>query len=144
MTWGTSLPVLFRERTFETEIDRLFEEAFQRVAGGTIRWTPDCNVYEDDQQFVVELGLPGIDMKDVEVRVEDGELFVNGQRKSEGADTRTWYTHEIKDGAFGCSFSLPSSVDRDKSTASYKNGMLRIAFAKREEARPKRIMIECQ
>jgi HSP20 family protein len=50
--------------------------------------------------------------------------------------------HGIGAGAFSCSFTLPDYADRDKSVASYKQGLLSITFPKREEAKPRSIMIE--
>jgi HSP20 family protein len=138
------MPVLFRDSSFDTQIDRLFNEALSAVGGWTASWTPECNVYEDDKTYFVQLALPGIDASRIDVQVSNGILSVKGERKYEGADGRTWYLHEVKDGAFSCSFRLPAYVDHDQSTASYKQGMLTISFPKHEEARTRRIMIECQ
>ena len=144
MTWENQLPALFRNSSFEREIDRLFDEAIFGIRESKLAWEPDCNVYENDQTFVVGMALPGIDVNDIDVRIETGVLFVNGERKSEGDEKRIWYAHEMKEGAFACSFQLPSSVDPHNSTATYKHGVLTITFSKREEAKPRRIMIECQ
>jgi HSP20 family protein len=144
MTWEKYMPVLFRDTAFDTQIDRLFDDALRAVGDWTSMWAPDCNVYEDDHSFVVQAALPGIDPGSIDVRVEKGTLYLKGERKSGQTGNCTWYAHEVKDGPFACSFTLPSTVDHDKSTASYKQGMLTITFPKLEEAKPRRIMIECQ
>lgn len=144
MAWDSYTPVLFGDKAFETQIDRLFNDALRAVGDWTSMWAPDCNMYEDDHNFVVQAALPGIDANDIDVRVENGMLYLKGERKSGQTDKYTWYAHEVKDGPFACSFRLPPTVDHDKSTASFKQGILTITFPKREEAKPRRIMIECQ
>lgn len=143
MTWDDYMPVLFRDTAFDKQIDRLFNDALRAVSQWTSVWEPECNMYEDDHNFVVQAALPGIDADDIDVRVENGMLYLKGERKS-GQTANTWYVHDVKEGPFACSFRLPSTVDYDKSTASYKQGMLTITFPKREEAKARRIMIECQ
>lgn len=71
-------------------------------------------------------------------------LRVKGERKSDASEGRTWYARDIKEGPFSCSYRLPASVAQEKSTASYKQGLLTITFPKREEAKRRHIMIECQ
>lgn len=84
-----------------------------------------------------------MDANQIDVQVEHNVLRVKGERKHEESDGRQWYMHGIGAGAFACTFKLPEYADREKSTASYKHGLLTIAFPKREEAKPRSIMIEC-
>lgn len=144
MTWANQLPTLFRDTSFETQIDRLFDEAVRTVGSWRSAWDPDCNVYEDANNFYVQVALPGMEPSQIDVQVEDKLLCIKGERKSEPSGEWTWYAHEFPDGPFSCSFRLPSYVDYSKSTASYKQGVLTIMFPKYEEAKPRRIMIEGQ
>lgn len=125
----------------ETQIDRLFDEAFR--SAGRKSWTPACNAYEDEQGFSLQLALPGWAAQEIEVQVEDGVLTVKGERKAEAAESsRTYHLREMGWGAFSRSFTLPSYVEDGKASASFQQGILSIHLPKREEARPRRIMVE--
>ncbi|MGH7256534.1 MAG: Hsp20/alpha crystallin family protein, partial [Nitrospirales bacterium] len=100
-------------------------------------------IYEDEQGLNLEASLPGMDQKDIEVLVEDGVLTIKGQRKEEKTETgRDYLVREMASGEFSRSFTLPNYVDQDRAAASYRNGVLTIQFPKREEAKPRRVMIE--
>jgi len=83
-----------------------------------------------------------VDPKEVEVRVEDGTLYLKGERKFENEVKQDNY-HRIERayGSFVRSFPLPSSVDAEKASAEYKNGVMTLTLPKREEAKPKTIKI---
>jgi HSP20 family protein len=142
MSWGNQLPVLFANRSAESPIDRLLNDAIHSVNQGSQSWNPACNVFEHKEGFTVQMALPGLDANQIDVQVENNVLRVKGERKQEESERQQWYMHEIGAGAFACSFTLPDYADRDKSTASYKQGLLTITFPKREETKPRAIMIE--
>jgi HSP20 family protein len=144
MSWENQVPVLFRNGSGELQIDRLLDEAIQSVTEWSQAWDPACNVFEDEQGFTVQMALPGLDANQIDVRVEHNVLRVKGERKRDESDGRRWYVQGIAEGPFSCSFKLPDYTDHEKSTASYKQGLLTITFPKREDAKPHRIMIECQ
>jgi HSP20 family protein len=91
---------------------------------------------------VFRADLPGVDPKNVEVRVENGVLYLKGERQFEKEVKKENY-HRIERsyGAFARSFSLPSSIDEAKVKAEYKDGQLTLTMPKREEAKPKAIKI---
>ena len=122
------------------DVDRLLNETLRSMnAGG---WAPPCNAYEDEHGFHVEVALPGLDRQDMEILFEDGVLTVKGERKGNTPDsTRRYFAHEIGWGAFSRSFRLPTYIDPEKVSASYKDGVLTLALPKREEAKPRRIEI---
>jgi HSP20 family protein len=127
----------------ERQIDRFLNDVLASVGGSSTAWTPRCNVWEDTNGFRVKAALPGIDPKEVQIQVEDGVLTIAGERKDEPEESgRTYFAHEIGGGAFSRSFRLPSNVDAEKVSASYKNGVLSIDLPKRDEAKPRRIVIE--
>jgi HSP20 family protein len=131
----------------QDRFNRLFNETFSRVfqpedlGGGT--WAPAVDIFDTDNNLILEADLPGIDPSHLELRVEDNTLYLKGERNLE---------HEVKEGqyhrierAYGTftrSFALPSSVDPDKVVAEYKDGVLRLTLPKREEAKPKTIKIQ--
>ena len=127
----------------DDQMDRLLNEVFGTLSGRGLAWAPACNTYEDEQGFWVEAAVPGFDQKEIEIAIEDGVLTVKGERKSDAPEpNRTYFVREIGKGAFSRSFRLPSNVEPNKVSASYKNGVLTIELPKREEAKLRRITIE--
>jgi HSP20 family protein len=144
VSWENQLPVLFHNGSIESQIDRLLDDAIQSVNGWSQPWDPACNVFENEQSFTVQMALPGLDVNQIDVQVENNVLRVKGERKQEESENRRWHMQRIGVGAFSCSFKLPDYADHEKSMASYKQGLLTITFPKREEAKPRKIMIECR
>jgi len=142
--WQPFRDMLATDRGF----DRLFRDAFTTFAGdreaepSTRPWAPAVDIYETESSIVLKAELPGIDPKDVEVRVEDNTLYLKGERKFE-KETKDENYHRVERsyGAFARSFSLPNSIDADKVAAEYKDGVLNLTLPKREEAKPKTIRI---
>ena len=132
----------------EREFDRLFRDSFTTFGGereaepSTRPWAPAVDIYETENSIVLKAELPGIDPKDVEVRVEDNTLYLKGERKFE-KETKDENYHRVERsyGSFARSFSLPNSIDADKVVAEYKDGVLNLTLPKREEAKPKTIRI---
>ena len=91
---------------------------------------------------VLKAELPGIEPKDVDVRVENNVLTLRGERKFESEVKREQY-HRVERayGTFSRSFTLPNVVDTDKIKAEFKDGVLRVTLPQREEAKPKQISI---
>ncbi len=143
MTWESKVPVLFHNGSVESQVDRLLDDAIQTVSEWSASWEPTCNIFEDSDGFTVQMALPGLEPSRIDVQVEHNVLRVKGERKSETSEHAKWYTRSIPEGVFSCSFKLPAYVDHGKSTASYRHGVLTITFPEREEAKPRRIMIEC-
>jgi HSP20 family protein len=126
----------------DVQLDQFFKDTLRTVGSTTGAWTPACNVYEDKHGFRIEAALPGIEATSVEIVAEDGVLTLKGERKEEPAESgRTYLVRETGWGAFSRSFVLPPNVDHNKATAAYKDGMLSIQIPKRDEAKPRRIVI---
>jgi len=127
----------------ERQIDQFLSEVLGTANGPATAWSPRCNVYEDANGFSVQAALPGIDPKEVRIVVEDGVLTISGERRDVPKDSgRTYVVREIGSGAFSRSFRLPTNVDAEKVSASYKEGVLAVDLPKKEEAKPRRIVIE--
>ena len=132
----------------EREFDRLFREAFSPLFGqregelSTRAWAPAVDIFETENSIVLKAELPGVDPKDVEVRVEDNTLYLKGERKFE-KETKEENYHRIERsyGSFARSFVLPNSMDAEKVAAEYQDGLLTLTLPKREEAKPKTIKI---
>ncbi|HKS95669.1 MAG TPA: Hsp20/alpha crystallin family protein [Terriglobia bacterium] len=133
--------------TTQKEFNRLFNETFPfRFGDGeeqsTRPWAPPVDIYETESELVFKADLPGVDPKNVDIRVENGILYVKGERPFEKeVKEENYHRIERSYGAFARSFSLPDSIDEGKVKAEYKDGQLTLTMPKREEAKPKAIKI---
>ncbi|MDH7492929.1 MAG: Hsp20/alpha crystallin family protein [Candidatus Saccharicenans sp.] len=105
-------------------------------------WSPAVDIYETENELVLSAELPGVEEKDVEIKVEDNTLSLKGERKFE-KETREENYHRIERayGSFYRSFSLPNYVDQDKISAEYENGLLKIHMPKKPEVKPRKVKI---
>jgi HSP20 family protein len=132
----------------QEQFNRLFNETFSHIFGENepvtkTNWAPPVDIYENDQNIVLKAELPGVDPKNVDIRVEDGTLYLRGERKFE-KDTKEENYHRIERsyGTFVRTFQLPRSVNPENVVAEYKDGVLSLTIPKREEAKPKTIKIQ--
>lgn len=125
---------------FNGQIDQLLDEAMRGLSRDSA-WTPASNVWEDEKGFHVQLALPGWDTKDVSIQVEKQLLTVTGAHQPAHDATRKVYQWEIPNGQFVGRYRLPSFVQQEQASATYKDGVLTISFPKREEAKARRIEI---
>jgi HSP20 family protein len=99
-------------------------------------------VYEDEHTITVQAELPGIEEKDIDVRVENNVLTISGERRLENEERKeNYHRRERSYGRFTRSFTLPSTVDSENINAEFNNGLLKITLNKRSEAKPKQIKI---
>ena len=104
---------------------------------------PPVDVYEDAQQLVLKLEVPGIKQEDLDVRVENQTLTVKGERKFEKDEKEeNFHRIERRYGTFTRTFTLPQTVDTNAVKASYDNGVLTVSLAKKEAAKPKQVKVE--
>ena len=136
----------FRELTsLQDRMNRLFQEQY----GGqrdedltTSAFAPPVDIYEDEHNLTLKLEVPGIDEKDIDIRVENNVLTVRGERKLEKEEKEeNFHRVERRYGSFVRAFTLPNTVDMDSAKANYDKGVLKITLAKRAEAKPKQIKI---
>ena len=125
---------------------RVFEDAFTRMlseprAGRP--WSPAVDIYETDNELVVQADLPEVNSKDIDVRVENQTLTISGERKFEESKQQKGY-HRIERsyGQFARSFAVPATFDTEKIAAEYKNGVLTVSLPKKEAAKPRQIKVE--
>jgi HSP20 family protein len=127
-------------------MNRLFRESYSPEAPEealtTTNFAPPVDIYEDEHNITLKLEVPGIDEKDIDVRVENTTLTVQGERKIEKEEKEENFRRvERQYGSFTRSFTLPSSVDLEQVSANYENGVLKIKLAKKAEAKPKQIKV---
>jgi HSP20 family protein len=137
----------FRElMSLQDRMNRLFSESYRPqgeddwALGGT--WAPAVDIYEHENNIVIKAELPGVDPKDVDIRLDNNVLTVQGERKLDNeVKKENYHRVERSYGAFTRSFTLPTTVDPSGIKAEYKDGVLRVTLPKREEAKPKQIQI---
>ena len=136
----------FREfNTLQDRINRVFRESYagnQDDSLTTSTFAPAVDVYEDEHKVALKIEVPGIDEKDIDVRVENNTLTVHGERKIEKEEKEENYRRvERQYGSFTSTFTLPQTVDTENVSATYDKGVLKIALPKKAEAKPKQIKI---
>ena len=101
------------------------------------------DIFETEHELVLKADVPEIDMKDIDLQVENGTLTLKGERKFEQEQKGRGY-HRIERGygSFVRAFTLPDTVDVEKIKAEYKSGVLTVTLAKKEVAKPKTIRVE--
>lgn len=105
-------------------------------------WSPSVDIFETENEVVIKAELPGMDPKDIDIKLENNVLMLRGDRRFE-KETKNENYHRVERsyGNFTRSFSLPAFVDDSKVHAEYKNGLLRIVLPKKEQAKSKEIKI---
>jgi HSP20 family protein len=137
----------FREfATLQDRMNRLFRESYNDAGREesltTSTFSPAVDVYEDEHQVNLKIEVPGIDERDIDVRVENNTLTVHGERKIEKEEKEENYRRvERQYGAFTRAFSLPQTVDTENVSATYDKGVLKITLPKKAEAKPKQIKV---
>src|SRR5271169_2861284 len=132
--------------TLQDRMNRLLRESFNpegpEEALTTTGFAPPVDVYEDEHNITLKIEVPGIDEKDIDVRIENNTLIVHGERKFEKEEKEENYRRvERQYGSFTRTFSLPSTVNHDNVQADYDKGVLKIKLAKKAEAKPKQIKV---
>ena len=125
------------------EIDRLFEiplAGFARNSQLLSGWTPALDMYEDKDNVLVRLEVPGMKKDDIQLSIHEGSLSISGERKGEEKlkDSEV-YRAERFFGRFQRTITLPTAVAVDKVKAHYADGVLTVTLPKAEEAKPKHI-----
>jgi HSP20 family protein len=104
---------------------------------------PLLNLWEDEDSLYVEAELPGFEMDDVEIYVTGAnQLSLKGERKQPQLEGGAWHRQERGYGGFNRVVELPTSVDGEKVSAEFKDGVLTISLAKREEVKPRKIEVK--
>lgn len=128
---------------------RLFEDFFNDWAVRSLEgrrgeregWTPAVDIVEKDGNLHLMLSLPGLNEKDIDLKVEGQVLTVKGERKSQESEGFTYHQQESYYGPFSRAFTLPDSTDLDNIKADYRNGILTIVVPQKPEVKPRTIKV---
>jgi len=129
----------------QERMTRLFDETLSRIwkEEGVPRgvWSPPVDIVEKTDEIVLMIDLPEMDQADIDIRVEDNSLTIQGERKFMKEADGTYLQIERPYGTFQRSFNIPRTVDQEKIRASYKNGVLRVVLPKKEESFSRQIAV---
>ena len=139
------------------EMDRYFDEFFHHpfalfrhprwgrppLFSETDELLPVADVFEEKNEVVIKLEIPGIDKKDIDITIHAGSLIISGEKKQEETvEEKNYHRTECSYGSFRRQFALPEDVDGDQAKASFKNGILEIRMPRSETAQKKQITID--
>ncbi len=137
----------FRELlTLQERLDKMYrdmERTRKEEDFVSSEWRPPVDIFESGDTFVLKLEIPEVDKESIDIKINDDELTIRGERKLEpGIDPESYHRMERGYGTFSRSFSLTKTIDSSKIKAAVKDGILRIELPKKEEVKPKQIKIE--
>jgi len=122
----------------DTMIHSFFNTDWNFPVRDTRNWSPAVDVNETDNSFVLTADIPGLTKKDIKVNVANGKLSISGERTYEtDQENDNYHYRERRFGTFDRSFKLPDTVDEEKISASFKNGILIVALPKHANILPK-------
>jgi HSP20 family protein len=134
--WLVDVPGVFDE--FFNDFP--FRPALQE---GADTWRPAVDVLEKDRNLILRAELPGVDQKDIDLKIEGNVLTLKAERKREQEENDKNYRRvESFYGTFSRSFALPETANLDKVTADYKNGVLTISIPQKPELKPREIPVK--
>jgi len=134
-------------RSVWSEMNRLRDEVERVFSGGERQRFaqsayPPINLWQDDDQLVVEAELPGFDLEQLDVSVTgDNQLSISGERKQPELNDGTWHRQERGYGEFRRLIELPDPVDAEHVSATFKQGVLTVILPKRQEVKPRSIKV---
>jgi len=134
----------FREAaSIQNRVNSLFRDMSKGEGSPTTDgFVPAVDVYEDNEKVVLKLEVPGIEEKDLDVRVENHTLTVKGERKLDKEEKEeNFHRIERRYGSFFRAFTLPNTVDTENVGASYNAGVLKLELKKKPEAQPRQIKV---
>lgn len=135
-------------RRFQDDVNQLLADGRTGSAESdgsnivTSNWTPAVDIKEEEQRFVLQADIPGVDPKDIDVTMDNGVLTIKGERKHESEEQANGYKRvERSYGSFYRRFSLPDSADAEGITAKGKDGVLEVVIPKLEKVQPRKITV---
>ena len=144
MSLGIKLFEPIRElNRFDTFFDDAFGSLLKRDFYNEGRLSPNVDVYEKSDKYVINAEIPGLNKEEIKIDVKDGSLTISGEKKYEVKNEDENYIRvERSYGKFERRFNLPENVNVESVSANYKNGVLEVSLPKKEETKPKQIDVK--
>jgi HSP20 family protein len=125
-------------RLFQDTVNRLFSDQTT-----TRPWAPSVDIFETDNELVLKADIPGVDQKDIDIRLENGTLSLKGERKFEREEkNKGFHRLERSYGSFVRYFTVPETIDSENVKADFNAGVLTVTLPKKEIAKPKAIKVQ--
>ena len=125
-------------RLIDETLSRIWKEDVARGA-----WSPPVDIFERGNEVVLKVDLPEVSQSEIDIRVEEGTLIIQGERKFVKESPEENYIQvERPYGTFRRTFSIPRTIDQESIKASYRDGVLRIVLPRKREIQPKQIVVE--
>ena len=125
---------------------RVFQDTMNRLMSDqtTARpWAPAVDILETENDLILKADVPGVELKDIDIRLENGTLTLKGERKFETEEqNKGFHRLERSYGSFVRYFTVPDTVDSEHVQADYHNGVLTVTLPKKEIAKPKAIKVQ--
>ena len=127
----------------EHQLERIFSAPNQSACTTSGVWSPPVDIHETDDAYHLEVDLPGLTRKEIDVKVVEDRVTIKGTRKNESVEEEKGYRRrERVEGAFERSFQLRGGIDGSKVEARFEDGVLSVKLPKPEETRPKQIEVQ--
>jgi HSP20 family protein len=129
----------------EELFERFFEPFELKGNGKPAVWAPRVDVEETEKEYLVRVDLPGVEPKDVEVTMEEGNLILKGEKTEEKEEKKKNF-HRVERfvGQFYREIPLPAGVEAEKITAAVAKGVMTVTIPKKPEVLPKKIAITAE
>jgi HSP20 family protein len=125
-------------RLFDDTLSRIWKTELARGA-----WSPPVDIVERANEIVLKADIPEMDQSEIDIKVEEGTLTIQGERKFlKEVSEENYLQIERPYGTFRRSFTIPRVIDQEMIKASYKDGVLTIVLPKKEKVYPKQIAVE--
>jgi len=109
------------------------------------RYIAPVEVFDRDGRTVIRMEVPGVEMKDIDISVADGQLIIKGEKKLEKEiQEEEFYCSERSYGSFRRTISVPDDLDASKISATYENGVLEVQLPVMEEKAPQKIEVQAR
>lgn len=129
MKWSNRLPQAFQGLWGNDFLEGLFDEDAPAM--------PAVNVVEKENEFAVDLSVPGFDKDDIDIEIDKNQLTISASNESkneEKDDKDRVVRREFSASSFERSFVLPDNIDTEKISARQENGILKLSLPKRQNA----------
>ena len=117
------------------------QQRLDRYAPGPTGWTPDVDILETSNQYIVIAEVPGMTRDELDIRVHEGRLTIAGERRERTQQCEQYHRVERGHGTFSRTFHLPVDIDGDRVTADLRNGVLTVTCPKAADGAARRIEV---
>jgi len=125
------------DQLFQNNLGRFFDDDFWGFNGLSAHRQPPLNIRETEEGYELELVAPGVKKEDIRLQVSGNMLTISYDHKDEKdqKDARNnWLRREFSRQSFTRSFTLDETVDIEKASARYEDGVLRLSLPRKEQA----------